>query len=178
MNDHGIYFLDFLIDNTLFILNGRFNIQSNKYTSVSTRASAVVDCVIMRQKDIKHIKSCQIFQMTDISDNVKYMISDKYRIPDQSIVMCELCITYYNENVCYSNNKSSKEKTNVVTNNTYISDISRYKFKFNYRKDFMNIICFHLNIQDLFICLQNICSDSTLPNMNKKECLLYDVDDT
>ena len=55
VNDHVGYVSDFLIDNTLFIFKWIFNNRFNKYTSVSTRGSAVVDYVVMMIYDISNI---------------------------------------------------------------------------------------------------------------------------
>ena len=46
VNEHDRSLLEFLHDNSLCALNGRFGL--NKYTSISTRGSAVVDYAIVR----------------------------------------------------------------------------------------------------------------------------------
>ena len=52
---------------------------------------------------------------------MKYMISDKCRIQDLSVIMC---ITYYNEDMCFSNNELSKDKINYIkTIQTFLTNI-------------------------------------------------------
>lgn len=46
-NRHGNCLLDFLYDNDICVLNGRFGLESNKFTSISTRGRAVVDYIIL-----------------------------------------------------------------------------------------------------------------------------------
>ena len=65
--------------------------------------------------------------MTVHSDAVKYVISDKYRLPNHYFVMCKFYITLYNEILRFSNNNLGKVKTNDVE--MIHSDIPRYKFK-------------------------------------------------
>ena len=57
INDHGKSLLQFLTDNAMCILNGRFESDSNKYTSVSTRSCAVVDYIFVRQNDLQIIRN-------------------------------------------------------------------------------------------------------------------------
>ena len=52
VNEHGRSLLEFLIENSLCVLNGRFGLDLNKYTFTSTKGSAVVDYVIARQAGV------------------------------------------------------------------------------------------------------------------------------
>ena len=52
VNEHGRTPLDLLCDNSLCVLTGRFRIEPNRYTSISTRGSTVVDYAIVRQSDV------------------------------------------------------------------------------------------------------------------------------
>ena len=46
-NGHGHFFLIFLYDNDICVLNGRFGSESNNFTSTSTRGEAVVDYMVL-----------------------------------------------------------------------------------------------------------------------------------
>ena len=95
MNEHGPSLLEFLCDNALCVLNGIFGLDSNKYTSISTRGSAVVDYAIVRQSDVHLFSKFDIITMSEVSDVVKHLISDRSRIPDHSILVCDLIISEY-----------------------------------------------------------------------------------
>ena len=48
-NQHGIYFIEILNDCKVFVLNGRFGVDSNDYTFQSTRGHSVVDYICVPQ---------------------------------------------------------------------------------------------------------------------------------
>ena len=77
---NGRSLLDLLIENSLYVLNGRFGPDS----SISTKDSAVVHYVIARQSDVHLFLKLQINAMSEI-----------FRIPDHSIISCDIIVSDY-----------------------------------------------------------------------------------
>ena len=58
---------------------------------MSIWGSAVVDrYVIIRQSDVYLFSDLQVITMSEASDVVKHFISDSCRIPDHSLIVCEI----------------------------------------------------------------------------------------
>ena len=69
-----------------------FGSASNKYTSI--RQLEAVDYVIARHADMHLFSKCQINAKSEVTYAIKYLISDKSRISNYSVILCE----------CYSTN--------------------------------------------------------------------------
>ena len=55
----------------------------------------MVDFAIARQSDVHLFSKFNIITMSEVSDYVKHLISDRRRIPDHSILVCDLIISAY-----------------------------------------------------------------------------------
>ncbi len=87
-NMQGLAFVEFLEEIDFCMLNGRFGIESNKYTSVSYRGSAVVDYCITATSDITVIKSFKIILTHNLLDLLH--IPADGNIPDHSFLFWEI----------------------------------------------------------------------------------------
>ena len=86
---------------TRCVSNGRFGLTSNKYTFVPTRGSAVVDS----NADMHLLRQLKISNMNKIAVIVKHFISDKCRILDHYLFLCNVMILCYNQDIYIFHNK-------------------------------------------------------------------------
>ena len=70
------------------MLNGRFGLESNKYTSVSRTGSAVLDYCVTSTSNIMLVRSLKITLVHEFLD--KYHIPVDGNIPNHSILFCEI----------------------------------------------------------------------------------------
>ena len=85
-----------LIDSFNDDIQVRMNIDTNindRGRSLLDRGRAVVDYMIARQADMHLFREFKISTMNEIADVVKHFISDKCRIPDHSILVCNVLIS-------------------------------------------------------------------------------------
>ena len=54
-----------------------------------TRNSAVVGYAIVRQSEVHLFSKFDVITMSDVSDEMIHFISDKCRVPDHSILVCD-----------------------------------------------------------------------------------------
>ena len=88
INTQSLAFMEFLEDIDYCMLNGRFRLESNKYTSVSHRGSAVVDYCVTSTSNIMLVRSFKITLVHDFLD--KYHIPVDGNVPDHSILFWEI----------------------------------------------------------------------------------------
>ena len=89
-NSHGCTLIDFVNEEKLCILNGRFGKDSDSYTSCSSRGTAVVDYIITRHEDFQRIDTLIVQQIADLidTDNCS-LIGNNSKTPDHAIVLCK-----------------------------------------------------------------------------------------
>ena len=93
-NGHGKRFLDFLYDNDICVLNGRFGSESNNFTSTSTRGKAVVDYMVLPHDQLQFVNNFKIITMNEISSILKKYVTDKCKLPDHSILYFNVRMSY------------------------------------------------------------------------------------
>ena len=88
INSQGLAFMEFLEDIDYCMLNGRFRLESNKYTSLLHRGSAVVDYCVTSTSNIMLVQSFKITLVHDFLDKCHIPVDGN--IPDHSILFWEI----------------------------------------------------------------------------------------
>ncbi len=93
-NNHGKSFLEFLNDNKLCVLNGRFDPHNDNYTYVCNGAS-VVDYVICPHDIFKHTVDFKVSTPTELVNqhNLHGLIKTKSKMPDHSLLKVSIKIS-------------------------------------------------------------------------------------
>ena len=87
-------FLIFFNDNDVCVLNGRVGSESNNVTSTSTRGKAVVDYMVLPHDQLQFVNNLKIITMNEISNILKKYMTDKYKLPDHSILYFNVRMSY------------------------------------------------------------------------------------
>ena len=96
-NKFGDQFLDFLSDANCCVVNGRFDITRDNYTSVSKRGVATVDYIFVPYAHLEYISDFYVTSVSDAKarhDIVPHMYA---KAPDHSLVTCCLRVTQFPE---------------------------------------------------------------------------------
>ncbi|VDI44476.1 Hypothetical predicted protein, partial [Mytilus galloprovincialis] len=116
-NAFGNYFLDFIKDAKLCVLNGRLEKDSDNYTYVSKTGKSVVDYIAVPYADLNKYSKFKVQLISDILLLYDITPAAKATIPDHSILSCSLSIndytSNYSENGKDSNVCSKRRKYNV-----------------------------------------------------------------
>ena len=97
-NQHGNTFIDFVKENELAILNGRFEEKSNRFTSTSCKGQAVVDYCLCRMEDLDLFLDFEIVETVELLDQNSNLVGPRSNIPDHNILTllvsldCNICI--------------------------------------------------------------------------------------
>jgi hypothetical protein len=123
-NMYGDKLIQFLIDSSMFVLNGRNTIQ-NDYTSISTKGCAVVDYCIVSQEFLNIFKDFNVLRATQIVTDVSKTTGlSPSSIPDHSIVSLILDLS----SLIPSNLSGNMGNVNYVDSYNSISSSSYDKF--------------------------------------------------
>ncbi len=153
-NKHGKLFIDFLHNNDMCVLNGRFGVTSNNFTSISTRGKAVVDYFITAQEHFKYIHTFNIITMNDIKDKFRYCIDEHCRFPDHNILCTEVFTSHNINEPDYNIRMSNAHVGNSCNNDTPLYNVNSWsivKYKFNnIPSTFMNNDVWEHNISQFY----------------------------
>ncbi|XP_060587764.1 uncharacterized protein LOC132743245 [Ruditapes philippinarum] len=100
INQHGHAFIEFLNDARFCVLNGRFNINDDNYTSVSRKGRAVVDYLCVPQDNLHLFEGFKVITVQSIVDahGLHGLLGERSRLPDHNILITEFN-TLSSENV-------------------------------------------------------------------------------
>ncbi|CAG2254736.1 unnamed protein product [Mytilus edulis] len=118
-NAFGNYFLDFIKDAKLCVLNGRSEKDSDNYTYVSKTGKSVVDYIAVPYADLNKYSKFKVQLISDILLLFDITPAAKATIPDHSILSCSLSISDYTSNYsenCNDSNVCSKRRKYNVCN--------------------------------------------------------------
>ena len=102
VHGHGDSLIDFLIDNKMCVLNGRFAFEEDNFTCISGRGKSVVDYIttphycLSKCFNFKVLTSSEVINQFDLHG----LISNRCKPPDHSIVACSfqtMHTSLYNE---------------------------------------------------------------------------------
>ena len=92
LNAHGHALVDFLIENKLCVLNGRY--ADDGFTCVSSRGSSVVDYICVPHVALKKCSNFRVISNYDLLDyhHLHNFIGPRSRLPDHCLLVCNLSI--------------------------------------------------------------------------------------
>ena len=91
VNQHGHFFIEFLIEARMHVLNGRYSNEHNDFTSVSTRGKAVVDYFAIPHDSIGLCRNFTVERMSAFVErhNLLRHLNERSKIPDHSMLTFE-----------------------------------------------------------------------------------------
>jgi hypothetical protein len=92
-------------DTRICTLNGRYNAEKDDFTGIhiSLLGRSVVDCIITPHECLRFCESFEVVKCTDAVDkfNLQYLVNNKYKMPDHSILLAKVKVSYIQEHVNY-----------------------------------------------------------------------------
>ncbi len=94
-NNHGKSLIEFLNDNKLCILNGRFDPTKDNYTYVSGNGSSVVDYIICPHDNFTFCNDFKVILSSELANqyNLQSLIKPKGKLPDHSLLKVKIVIS-------------------------------------------------------------------------------------
>lgn len=90
-NSHGKEMIDFLRTYSICMLNGR-TMESTKFTSISTKGSAVVDYCLVPIDTYSKFVNFEVVDIVSLADDLKINVAAK--TPDHSLLQWDLCLDF------------------------------------------------------------------------------------
>ena len=84
-NKHGDAFTEFLLESKMCIINGRIDVGSDDFTSLSKKGKAVVDYFFCPHSNLEAIQKFKVHRITKLIDALNI---DPGKLPDHSVVEC------------------------------------------------------------------------------------------
>ncbi len=108
-NNHGKGFIEFLLENKLCVLNGRFDPKLDNFTYIG-RGKSVVDYIFCSHDQLEYCSNFQVLTSKDIANTygLQQLIGEKSKLPDHSLLKVDIKI------VC-NIEKSESIPTNIST---------------------------------------------------------------
>ncbi len=105
-NSHGKSLIEFLNDNKMCVLNGRFDSSKDNYTYISTKGSSVVDYIMCPHEHFLHCRDFEVVTSTELATkyNLQPLIKTRSRLPDHSLIKVKIIVS---ENVFTTDNVST-----------------------------------------------------------------------
>ena len=102
-------FLNFLCDSKFCVLNGRLNLSTDNFTSISSKSCALVDYMCVPYSGLQFVHTFHVITMKDIIINIDYQSSEISALPDHSILCCTINMSpYYRQGIkCKTNDCST-----------------------------------------------------------------------
>ena len=93
-NNHGKGFIEFLLENKLCVLNGRFDPDLDNFTYIG-RGKSVVDYIFCSHDQVEYCSNFQVLTCKDIANKYGFqqLIGDKSKLPDHSLLKVDIKIT-------------------------------------------------------------------------------------
>ncbi len=87
-NQHGHALIEFLQETNCCIVNGRFEKDTNAYTSVTKKGNSVVDYFVVPMCNLKHCMEFQVELCSEIVEKcqIQELINQKCKIPDHALL--------------------------------------------------------------------------------------------
>ncbi len=130
INGHGRSFIDFLQESKSCVLNGRFCMENDNYTFLSTNGKSVVDYFFVPHDCLAKCKNFKVTAIDDVMNmfNLQSMLNDKCKKPDHSIIEVEVLIDIQPNNVSETehdlyNGDGSNEASPIFNRNKIPSDM-------------------------------------------------------
>lgn len=123
VNQHGHTLIDFLIDSKMCVLNGRFDNNTDNFTSVSTRGRSVVDFVCVPHDCFNSCENFDVISPASIigDHNLQSLLGERSRIPDHNFVR----FTYTYTIVATENEKDRENMPQRIPFNTKLYKLKR-----------------------------------------------------
>lgn len=149
-NKHGESLIEFMKDTRMCTLNGRYDADKDDFTSISSRGKSVVDYIITPHECLRFCKAFQVVRCTDAVDefNLQYLLNDKSKMPDHSILLAKVQVSYMQEIV---SNISHNIESNIYENPRF----KMYCFE-NIPDDFMKSKSWIKAVNDIIDCRENL----------------------
>ena len=104
--------MNFLCDSKFCVLNGRFNLSTDNFTSISSKGCAVVDYMCVPYSGLQFVHTFDVITMKDIIIDIDYQSSEISALPDHSILCCTINMSpYYRQGIKCKTNDCSTDVT-------------------------------------------------------------------
>ena len=135
-NKHGEYFLEFLLDNKMCVLNDRVK-GLNDFTCVRTQGRSVVDYCFTLHEQIQYIKRFYVKQVKEILNDMGLCATGS--CPDHSVLITDVNLSDFNVMKCNTNECTSTEQF-IYGKEYHVNNIPY---------DFMNCVDANRSITDM-----------------------------
>ena len=98
------------------VLNGRVDSATDDYTCVSWRGKSVVDYMIVQCDEFDMVKSFKVFPVSDLLNLFSIMPSMTTKLPDHSVLMCELVFSEFDKQQRLLFNESQVSNKHIIEN--------------------------------------------------------------
>ena len=135
-NKHGESFLEFLTDNQMSVLNGRFK-GSNDFTCIRTQGRSVVDYGFTTHEGFQYVNNFYVKRVKEILNDMS--LTPSCAIPDHSVLITDVNFSHFN-NMQLLHSNSEKLEPYSYAKEYYFKDIS---------SDFMNNDLVNRKMEDI-----------------------------
>ncbi len=101
-NNHGKGYIEFLNENKLCVLNGRFDPSFDNFTSITGRGKSVVDYIFCPHDQFGYFSDFKVITCKEIANkySLQHLIGEKSKLPDHALLKVNLCVvSVMNENI-------------------------------------------------------------------------------
>ena len=148
LQGHGEELLNFIKDNRLCMLNGRFMSEYDNFTYISDKGKSVVDYIITPQDCFVKCVNFEVLTMNELLQkfNLMDMLSTRCKASDHSVLRTKFNFANYLEVENMEN--TSNIESNVINQCGSMSNHRKYRFD-NVPVDFMLNDQFQLNLYEI-----------------------------
>ena len=121
-------FLDFLNDSRFCVLNGRFEIENDNFTSVSSKGCAVVDYICVPYDLLQQVSHFCVITVKDLITGLNFQAGEISALPDHSILISKIDLSPYNHCCKEIKCTEAEHKINVENQKSnFICSQKRYR---------------------------------------------------
>ena len=157
VNSHGEALVNFLKEISGCVLNGRFNVNDQHYTSVSSKGKSVVDYLITSTEHFSYVNDLKVYLMHDLIEQYELhtLLHDRCKSPDHSFICMTIDVSGFMciENYTAVNQPRSDARSSPCP--------MLYNFK-NIPDNFMHNIEWDSEIQNINVRMSEIITPSSL----------------
>ena len=131
-NQHGQAFVEFLNEAKMCVLNGRFDVDDDSFTNISSRGRAVVDYICVPHENFDQCVNFKVMTSRSIIDkgNLTQLLGERSKVPDHSALIVEfqsLNVLSKHDDVTSNWTTGGKKwfKLKSIPNDFMSSDLSR-----------------------------------------------------
>ena len=129
-NQHVQAFVEFLIETKMCVLNGRFDVDDDSFTSSSSRGRAVVDYICVPHENFDQCVNFKVMTSRSVIDkgNLTQLLGERSTVPDHSALIVEFQLLHVlskHDDVTSMTGGKKWFKLESIQNDFMSSDLSR-----------------------------------------------------